>query len=161
MDSSAELAAIRVLIDLMRGLSIRAGRRQKSRWSTRWLICFFSCAKHADVVAPSNEILGDDLLFGSVQKNSGTGGAAAAETVANTRSTTTYSPVATRAELFSCTNKTRPRGTFMRQCPSDSADSSFLIQLSGSIWPRGALTVGIYWARRRTSKSSSIRSVWS
>ena len=30
--------------------------------------------KHADVVAPSNKILGDDLLFGSVQKNFGTGG---------------------------------------------------------------------------------------
>jgi hypothetical protein len=35
--------------------------------------------KHSDVVAPSNKILGDDLPFGSVQKNSGTGGAALAQ----------------------------------------------------------------------------------
>ena len=64
MNSSARLAAIRVLFDLMRGLSIGAGRRQKSRWSTRLLICFFSCAI-CPVIAASDSRLpdGTDFVF--------------------------------------------------------------------------------------------------
>ena len=64
MNRSAQLAAIRVLIDLMRGLWIGAGRRQKSRWSTRLLICFFSCAIGQAIAASDSRLPdGTDFVF--------------------------------------------------------------------------------------------------
>jgi hypothetical protein len=63
MNSSAQLVAIRVLIDPMR-LSIGAGRRQKSRWSTRLLICFFSFAI-GQAIAASDSRLPDVRILSS------------------------------------------------------------------------------------------------
>src|SRR4029434_10355693 len=64
MNRSAELEAIRVLIDLMRGLSIGAGRRQKSRWSSRLFICLFSCAIGQAIAASDSRLPdGTDFVF--------------------------------------------------------------------------------------------------
>ena len=64
MNSSAQLAAIGVLLELMRVHSIGAERRQKFRWSTRLLICLFACAiGHASAASDVRLPDGTDFVF--------------------------------------------------------------------------------------------------
>jgi len=64
MNSSAQLAVIRVLFDLTRGLSTGSRRTPKYRWSTRLLICLFACGIGQTIAAPDSRLPdGTDFVF--------------------------------------------------------------------------------------------------